>query len=184
MCMPKGPAISSHWEASDSETSKNPVKKLKVIVNPHAGVKAGQSNLGICKGVWEEMGIAVEVIETTHAGHCRTIAMNEPLDDCDALCAIGGDGTLHELCNGYLARDGQCDTPLGFLPGGSGNSIMCGFGTWDMAEAATRIGKGFLPIRKAGKLCVDTDLVTFSNYSGRTQEMEMRMPAFAPGTRS
>jgi diacylglycerol kinase family enzyme len=142
VCMPKGPAISSHWEASDSETSKNPVKKLKVIVNPHAGVKAGQSNLGICKGVWEEMGIAVEVIETTHAGHCRTIAMNEPLDDCDALCAIGGDGTLHELCNGYLARDGQCDTPLGFLPGGSGNSIMCGFGTWDMAEAATRIGKG------------------------------------------
>ena len=51
------------------------------------------------------------------------------------------------------------------------------------AAIATRIGKGFLPIRKAGKLCVDTDLVTFSNYSGRTQEMEMRMPAFAPGTR-
>ncbi len=48
---------------------------------------------------------------------------------------------------------------------------------------ATRLGKGFLPIRKAGKLCVDTDKVTFSNYSGRTQEMEMRQPAFAPGTR-
>jgi len=48
---------------------------------------------------------------------------------------------------------------------------------------ATRLGVGFLPIRKAGKLCVDTDRVTFSNYSGRTQDMEMRLPAFAPGTR-
>jgi adenine phosphoribosyltransferase len=48
---------------------------------------------------------------------------------------------------------------------------------------ATRLGVGFLPIRKAGKLCVETDKVSFSNYSGRTQEMEMRLPAFAPGTR-
>jgi adenine phosphoribosyltransferase len=48
---------------------------------------------------------------------------------------------------------------------------------------ATRLGVGFLPIRKAGKLCVDTDKVTFSNYSGRTQDMEMRIPAFSPGTR-
>lgn len=51
------------------------------------------------------------------------------------------------------------------------------------AGIATRLGKGMLPIRKAGKLCVDTDAVTFTNYSGRTQDMEMRAPAFAPGTR-
>ena len=51
------------------------------------------------------------------------------------------------------------------------------------AALATRLGVGFLPIRKAGKLCVDTDKVSFSNYSGRTQDMEVRLPAFAPGTR-
>ena len=48
---------------------------------------------------------------------------------------------------------------------------------------AARLDVGFLPIRKAGKLCVDTDAVSFANYSGRTQNMEMRKPAFAPGTR-
>ena len=51
------------------------------------------------------------------------------------------------------------------------------------AALAARRDVGFLPIRKAGKLCVDTDRVTFTNYSGRTQDMEMRLPAFAPGTR-
>ena len=51
------------------------------------------------------------------------------------------------------------------------------------AALAARLNVGFLPIRKADKLCVDTDRVSFSNYSGRTQDMEMRLPAFAPGTR-
>lgn len=51
------------------------------------------------------------------------------------------------------------------------------------AALATRRGVGVLPIRKAGKLCVDTDTVEFTNYSGRTQDMEMRIPAFARGTR-
>jgi adenine phosphoribosyltransferase len=48
---------------------------------------------------------------------------------------------------------------------------------------ATRLSIGFLPIRKAGKLCVETDKVSFGNYSGRIQDMEMRKPAFAPGTK-
>lgn len=51
------------------------------------------------------------------------------------------------------------------------------------AALATSLNVGFLPIRKAGKLCVDTDRVSFTNYSGRSQDMEMRLPAFAPGTR-
>lgn len=51
------------------------------------------------------------------------------------------------------------------------------------AGIATRIGKGFLPIRKAGKLCVNTDSSTMTNYSGKSQDMEMRLPAYAPGTR-
>ena len=51
------------------------------------------------------------------------------------------------------------------------------------AGIAARIGCGFLPIRKAGKLCVDTDSADMTNYTGRTQAMEMRLPAYAPGTR-
>ena len=51
------------------------------------------------------------------------------------------------------------------------------------AAMATRLGKGFLTIRKAGKLPVETTAIDFVNYSGRTQQLEMRTPAFKPGTR-
>ena len=51
------------------------------------------------------------------------------------------------------------------------------------AAIAVRLGKGFLTLRKAGKLPVESDFVEFVNYSGRTQQMEMRAPAFRTGTR-
>ncbi len=48
---------------------------------------------------------------------------------------------------------------------------------------ATRLGKGFLTIRKAGKMPVEADQVEFVNYTGRRQLLEMRKPAINPGTR-
>ena len=51
------------------------------------------------------------------------------------------------------------------------------------AAMAARLRKGFLTIRKGGKIPVDYDAVDMSNYSGQTTTMEMRKPAFAPGTR-
>lgn len=51
------------------------------------------------------------------------------------------------------------------------------------AVLGARLGKGFLPIRTSDKLCVDTGKVGYGHYSGRTQDMERRTPAFAEGTR-
>ena len=87
---------------------------------------------------------------------------------------INGDA-FHDLLNDLISdlENVTCDViagldAMGFVLG---------------SALATRLGVGFLPIRKAGKLCVDTDSVTYSNYSGRTQDMEMRKPAFAAGTK-
>ena len=48
---------------------------------------------------------------------------------------------------------------------------------------ATKLRKGFLTIRKGGKIPVEFDVVPMTNYSGQTESMEMRKPAFAKGTR-
>lgn len=51
------------------------------------------------------------------------------------------------------------------------------------AAIAAKAGKGFLVVRKAGRLCVPTDQVTYECYSGSGHLMEMRKDAFKPGTR-
>jgi diacylglycerol kinase (ATP) len=166
LCMPKSVPPVSAW-AQGPAGGMTTVKKLKVIVNPNAGVKKGASNLAICKKVWEAKGIEVIVVHTTHAGHAREIGRDEDLTGIDALVAIGGDGTLHETINGFLSRDTPSDVALGFIPGGSGNSIMAHFGTWDIKEAAERISNGetnrmdINTVTTCGETVVSVNLIAF-----------------------
>lgn len=88
--------------------------------------------------------------------YINQVAFSDLLDDLTA-----------ELDPAGIDVVGGCDA-MGFVLG---------------AALAARLGRGFLPVRKAGKLCVETDRVEFTNYSGRTQGMELRQPAFGAGTR-
>ncbi|NXS24940.1 APT1 phosphoribosyltransferase, partial [Mystacornis crossleyi] len=51
------------------------------------------------------------------------------------------------------------------------------------AAAAATLRKGFLAIRKAGHLCVQTVAQPYTDYSGREKVMEVRTDAIAPGLR-
>ncbi|XP_068010668.1 adenine phosphoribosyltransferase-like isoform X3 [Melanerpes formicivorus] len=51
------------------------------------------------------------------------------------------------------------------------------------AAAAARLQKGFLAIRKAGHLCVQTQAQPYTDYSGREKVMEVRTDAISPGLR-
>lgn len=51
------------------------------------------------------------------------------------------------------------------------------------AALATRLRTGFLAIRKAGSICAPSEIAHYQNYTGRTSQMEVHKPAFAPGAR-
>ncbi|XP_042647498.1 adenine phosphoribosyltransferase-like isoform X3 [Tyto alba] len=51
------------------------------------------------------------------------------------------------------------------------------------AAAAAVLRKGFLAIRKAGHLCVQTLTQPYTDYSGREKVMEVRTDAISPGLR-
>ncbi|KAG7484786.1 hypothetical protein MATL_G00054030 [Megalops atlanticus] len=51
------------------------------------------------------------------------------------------------------------------------------------SAVATTLGKGFLAIRKAGHLCVQTESQPYSDYSGREKLMEVRLDVLKPGLR-
>ncbi|TPJ38580.1 adenine phosphoribosyltransferase [Mesorhizobium sp. B2-6-5] len=48
---------------------------------------------------------------------------------------------------------------------------------------AARMDKGFLTIRKTGRICAPTEGVEYLHYTGRAEGLEIHKPAFAPGTR-
>jgi len=51
------------------------------------------------------------------------------------------------------------------------------------AAIALRTGTGFIPVRKGGKLPVETDSVTFVDYTGETKSLELRRDALSPASR-
>jgi len=50
------------------------------------------------------------------------------------------------------------------------------------AALAYRLGAGFVPVRKAGKLPVLADQVSFVDYTGRPKALELRARAIPPGS--
>jgi adenine phosphoribosyltransferase len=48
---------------------------------------------------------------------------------------------------------------------------------------AVRLEKGFVPIRKGGKLPVQTDVARFVDYTGQEKSLELRVGAIQKGTR-
>lgn len=62
----------------------------------------------------------------------------------DAIVAIGGDGTMHEVLQGMLARpdwDAMRATPFAQIPCGSGNALAATAGMWTVASAVHAIVK-------------------------------------------
>ena len=48
---------------------------------------------------------------------------------------------------------------------------------------AMRVKKGFIPVRKGGKLPVDTHSISFVDYTGTKKSLELRIGAFPAGAR-
>ncbi len=65
-----------------------------------------------------ERGCTVEVVETQQPGDASRIAFEAR--SVDALVAVGGDGTINEVANGFPA---QPHPPLGIIPSGTANVL-------------------------------------------------------------
>jgi len=117
-------------------------KRFVVMVNPHGGARRGLAVLESVKPVFDAAGAAMDVHVSTHAGHIQEIAKTIPLQDYDGVCVVGGDGTIHEAINGMMQQKRPKQTPLGVIPGGTGNSVVEHLDSVEPVEAARRIIAG------------------------------------------
>ena len=120
------------------------MKRSYLIVNPHGGLKKGLNILEKVKPIFDEGDVELNILETEYAGHARDYANEIDFNGYDSLCAIGGDGTMHEIVNGMLTRDDGKQLPIGLVTGGTGNSFMHDMECLKPRNAARRILTGRL----------------------------------------
>jgi diacylglycerol kinase (ATP) len=98
---------------------------IVVIVNPRSGpggrdiAGRGRRRADIARRTLEAAGRVGRVEVTTHAGHARELARQAVADGAALVLAWGGDGTVNEVGGALVFGS----TPLGIVPGGSGNGL-------------------------------------------------------------
>ncbi|KAM4634859.1 sphingosine kinase 1 [Polymixia lowei] len=101
--------------------------RVMVLVNPHSGRgQALQLFTGHIQGMLKEAAVPYTLVITEHQNHARELARKADLSQWDALVIMSGDGLLFEVINGLMEREDweqAIQTPLGILPGGSGNAL-------------------------------------------------------------
>eukprot|EP00063_Salmo_salar_P057737 XP_014032572.1 PREDICTED: sphingosine kinase 1-like isoform X2 [Salmo salar] len=98
-----------------------------LLVNPHSGKGQALSLFtGHVQRMLNEAGIPHTLVITERQNHARELVREADLSKWGALVIMSGDGLLFEVVNGLMEREDwekAIQTPLGILPGGSGNAL-------------------------------------------------------------
>jgi YegS/Rv2252/BmrU family lipid kinase len=141
------------------------LKNTLIIINPIAA--SGLALEAWSKARPELIRVGIEFSEhiTTCAGETAKLARQALLDGITRIIAVGGDGTLNEVVNGYLDATGQpinSTAVLGLLPGGTGSDFRRSLG-FLTAEDALR------SITGSKTILVDAARAVFQDASGTTR---------------
>ena len=122
--------------------------RLKLILNPTAdhgharevGPPLREMLEAEAQAAAAEQGRAYELVwvTTQHPRHAIELAREAANEGFDAVVAIGGDGTVHEVVNGLMQVDAAVRPRLGVIPAGSGNDFAHNFGLPGTQQAAAR----------------------------------------------
>jgi len=100
--------------------------------------------------------------ETRAPRDAEGLAVTALAEGCDFLVAVGGDGTLNEVVNGFLGSGGRDKhtTKLAVLPFGTGNDFARGIGMGRSVDQLYHI------ISKNQPILIDAGSLTFTREDG------------------
>jgi YegS/Rv2252/BmrU family lipid kinase len=98
------------------------MKKYKLIANPAAGTHRSRHIAAHVVELLGQRNIEFDLEFTAAPKHAAEIAVRS-CKDFDAIVAIGGDGTVHEVVNGLMKVSEEKRPVLGVVPAGSGNDF-------------------------------------------------------------
>ncbi len=91
--------------------------KICLVVNPNSGPNAFKKQLRNAQDQLLKLGCELKRVDTKAAGDAMRLAQQAAQDGFEIVVAVGGDGTLNEVCNGLV----DTEAVLGVLPAGTAN---------------------------------------------------------------
>ncbi len=95
--------------------------KTIAILNPRAATGKAGRRRGVVEAAMRDAGLGDEVWLTEAPGHAVALA-RQAAAEAEAILAVGGDGTIHEVSRGLIASERPVS--LGVIPLGTGNDFV------------------------------------------------------------
>ena len=115
-------------------------KKVLLIVNPKAGRTTSKLKAENIAKTFVKYNFAPDLFLTEYAGHAAELA-EKYSDSYDIVACVGGDGTLHEVINGYMNTNRTAK--IGYIPAGTTNDFSKGIKLPKMPDiAVSSMAKG------------------------------------------
>ena len=94
-------------------------KRIWFIINPISGVRRKDDIPALVRQYLNHETYEFEIQYTKHKGHAIEIAKDAVKQGIDIVCAVGGDGSVHEVGTALIGSQ----TSLAVIPIGSGNGL-------------------------------------------------------------
>jgi diacylglycerol kinase (ATP) len=94
-------------------------RKIKFIINPKSGIHKKNDIPQLIEENIDADLFDFSIHHTEYAKHAKDIAKQCVLEGFDIVCAIGGDGSVHEVGTALIGTS----TQLAIIPAGSGNGL-------------------------------------------------------------
>ena len=116
-----------------------PYRRVHVIINPASG--RDEPILNVLNDVFGQHEVDWDISVTHRYGDAAAQARQAVEDGVDLVAGYGGDGTQHEIANALVdaaVATGR-RTPMGILPGGTGNGFAREMGVPGTLREATEV---------------------------------------------
>ncbi len=116
-----------------------PYKRVHIIINPASG--RDEPILNVLNDVFHQHEVEWDISLTHKYGDAADQARQAVADGVDLVAGYGGDGTQHEIANALVdasVTTGR-QTPMGILPGGTGNGFAREMGVPNTLREATEV---------------------------------------------
>lgn len=131
--------------------------KTHIVLNPAAaGGKAGENKAEIIAEISRQLGNGFEVSETLGRNDAAMITSEAISAGCELIVAVGGDGTVSQVFNGFLLNGAMEDRRkrVGIISIGTGQGFAQSIGLpADLRSQIRLIRNNFTRPVDAGKIC-------------------------------
>ena len=95
------------------------IEKIHFVLNPKAGNGISLKIFQEIEGELKSNNMKYTLFKSQGKNDIFNHVMSDEIPDCDLICAMGGDGTIHEIADGLMQSGKASDLHFSIIPSGT-----------------------------------------------------------------